>query len=38
MTRTERTRLASFDPPKLGENDLRHVTEGKSERDCEAVK
>ena len=25
---TERTRLASFDPAKLGENDLRHITEG----------
>ena len=25
---TERARLASFDPTKLGENDLQHITEG----------
>jgi hypothetical protein len=37
MTRNERTRLASFDPTKLGENDLRHVTKGKSERACGVV-
>lgn len=28
MTRTERSRLASLEPAKLGETDLRHVTEG----------